>query len=192
VPFQVVAETARVAEDHDDDEGALVTRHLCETLLASARIIGARSNGEPRAPGAYGASRSEGTRKGPSRKHRRTPARGGSIDKESQPALGLLLRGARVAAVGGAHARRTRMFFSVALLGRAAKRLGYLRLTTKRAKKGYYKGKGAISTGRFTKAGASRGPRPRSPDPRVTLTDRTFPRPRSRPPRPITRVRVRV
>lgn len=84
------------------------------------------------------------------------------------------------------------MFFTHPLLARAAKRVGFLKLTTKRAKKGYYKGKGAISTGRFTKAGASRGPRPRSPDPRVTLTDRTFPRPRSRPPRPITRVRVRV
>ena len=45
------------------------------------------------------------------------------------------------------------MFFSVALLGRAAKRLGYLRLTTKRAKKGYYKGKGAIAPGRHTKRG---------------------------------------
>ena len=65
------------------------------------------------------------------------------------------------------------MFFSVALLGRAAKRLGYLRLTTKRAKKGYYKGKGAISTGRFTKAGASRATRPDFPTHGVTLTDRT-------------------
>lgn len=45
------------------------------------------------------------------------------------------------------------MFFSTALLARAAKRTGFTRLTTKRAKKGYYKGKGAISTGRFTKAG---------------------------------------
>ena len=69
------------------------------------------------------------------------------------------------------------MFFTHPLLARAAKRVGFLKLTTKRAKKGYYKGKGAISTGRFTKAGASRGPRPRSPDPRVTLTDRTRPAP---------------
>lgn len=167
MPFQVVAETARVAEDHDDDEGALVTRHLCETLLASARIIGARSNGEPRAPGAYGASRSEGTRKGPSR----DASSDQPIDKESQPALGLPLRGARVAAVGGAHARRTRMFFSVALLGRAAKRLGYLRLTTKRAKKGYYKGKGAIAPGRHTKRGYKLDPlrRPNFITPEIDL-----------------------
>ena len=39
------------------------------------------------------------------------------------------------------------------LLARAAKRVGFLKLTTKRARKGYYKGKGAIGTGRFTKAG---------------------------------------
>ena len=45
------------------------------------------------------------------------------------------------------------MFFSVALLGRAAKRAGYLRLTTKRTKKGYYKGKGAIAPGRHTRQG---------------------------------------
>ena len=52
------------------------------------------------------------------------------------------------------------MFFTHPLLARAAKRVGFLKLTTKRAKKGYYKGKGAISTGRFTKAGASRATRP--------------------------------
>jgi len=45
------------------------------------------------------------------------------------------------------------MFVTSALLARAAKRVGFLKLTTKRARKGYYKGKGAISTGRFTKAG---------------------------------------
>eukprot|EP00227_Mantoniella_beaufortii_P002239 CAMPEP_0197617572 /NCGR_PEP_ID=MMETSP1326-20131121/61101_1 /TAXON_ID=1155430 /ORGANISM="Genus nov. species nov., Strain RCC2288" /LENGTH=100 /DNA_ID=CAMNT_0043186467 /DNA_START=438 /DNA_END=740 /DNA_ORIENTATION=- len=45
------------------------------------------------------------------------------------------------------------MFFSVALLGRYAKRIGFTQLTTKRAKKGYYKGKGAIPTGQHTKAG---------------------------------------
>lgn len=45
------------------------------------------------------------------------------------------------------------MFVTSALLARAAKRVGFLKLTTKRARKGYYKGKGAIGTGRFTKAG---------------------------------------
>ena len=49
------------------------------------------------------------------------------------------------------------MFFTSALMARAAKRLGFTRLTTKRAKKGYYKGKGAISTGRHTKAGKDGG-----------------------------------
>jgi hypothetical protein len=47
------------------------------------------------------------------------------------------------------------VFFSAPLLARAAKRVGFLKLTTKRARKGYYKGKGAIPTGRHTKAGAS-------------------------------------
>ena len=45
------------------------------------------------------------------------------------------------------------VFFSAPLLARAAKRVGFLKLTTKRARKGYYKGKGAIPTGRHTKAG---------------------------------------
>ena len=45
------------------------------------------------------------------------------------------------------------MFPSSVLFARAAKRVGFLKLTTKRARKGYYKGKGAISTGRWTKAG---------------------------------------
>ena len=45
------------------------------------------------------------------------------------------------------------MFPSAVLFARAAKRTGFLKLTTKRARKGYYKGKGAIATGRFTKAG---------------------------------------
>lgn len=49
------------------------------------------------------------------------------------------------------------MFFTTALLARAAKRTGFTRLTTKRAKKGYYKGKGAIAPGRHTKAGRGRG-----------------------------------
>ena len=63
------------------------------------------------------------------------------------------------------------MFFSVALLGRAAKRLGYLRLTTKRAKKGYYKGKGAIAPGRHTKRGYKLDPlrRPNFITPEIDL-----------------------
>ena len=78
----------------------------------------------------------------------------------------------------GASSSSRGMFFTHPLLARAAKRVGFLKLTTKRAKKGYYKGKGAISTGRFTKAGASRATRPDFPTHGVTLTDRT--RPRSR------------
>ena len=63
------------------------------------------------------------------------------------------------------------MFFSVALLGRAAKRLGYLRLTTKRAKKGYYKGKGAIAPGRHTNRGYKLDPlrRPNFITPEIDL-----------------------
>jgi large subunit ribosomal protein L41 len=49
------------------------------------------------------------------------------------------------------------MFFSLTLLARAAKRTGFTKLTTKRARKGYYKGKGAVSTGRFTNAGRAWG-----------------------------------
>jgi large subunit ribosomal protein L41 len=45
------------------------------------------------------------------------------------------------------------VFATAPLLARAAKRLGFTRLTTKRARKGYYKGKGAKSTGRHTKDG---------------------------------------
>ena len=45
------------------------------------------------------------------------------------------------------------VFATAPLLARAAKRLGFTRLTTKRARKGYYKGKGAKSTGRHTNDG---------------------------------------
>ena len=60
---------------------------------------------------------------------------------------------------------------AVARLGRAAKRLGYLRLTTKRAKKGYYKGKGAIAPGRHTKRGYKLDPlrRPNFITPEIDL-----------------------
>ena len=45
------------------------------------------------------------------------------------------------------------VFFSAPLLARAAKRVGFLKLTTKRARKGYYKGKGAIPTGKAHESG---------------------------------------
>jgi len=48
------------------------------------------------------------------------------------------------------------MHITLALLGKAAKRAGFTALTTKRGGKGYYKGKGAIPTGRHTQAGRER------------------------------------
>lgn len=153
VPSETVVGTPRAAEDNDDVEGAPATRHQCDALLVSPRIMELAETANPEGLGArVGVSQCVGSHGKlsflRSREESWTRAASSEINR-----LGLPLREARAAAVGGAHVRGTHMFFSVALLGRAAKRAGYLRLTTKRAKKGYYKGKGAIAPGRHTRQG---------------------------------------